>query len=112
MELDMKTLAQIRELGGDELLGRMARLYLENTPLRIEEIRRGLAAGDWSRTRRAIHSMRSSSATLGAKKLAQTAAELERVAGQENREQLESSLPGLEKQAQAALRAFEKLAQR
>ena len=112
MELDTKTLAQIREIGGDELLAKMARLYLEHTPLRLEEIRRALAAGDWSRTRRAIHSMRSSSATLGASELAQTAAELERVAEQENREQLESSLPELEKQAQTALRAFEKLAQR
>ncbi len=110
MELDVKTLAQIREIGGDELLGRMARLYLEHTPVRIEEIRRALAAGDWSRTRRAIHSMRSSSATLGANELAQTAAELERMAEQENREQLESSLPGLEKQTQTALRALEKLA--
>ncbi len=112
MELDRKTLAQIREIGGDELLGRLARLYLEHTPVRIEEVRRGLAAGDWPRTLRAIHSMRSSSATLGANELAQTAAELERLAEEGNRDRLESSLPELEEQTQTALRALAKLASR
>ena len=47
---------------------------------------------------------------MGANELAQTAAEMERMAEQENREQLEISLPGLEKQTQMALRALEKLA--
>ncbi len=110
MELDVKTLVQIREIGGDELLGRLARLYLEHTPMRLAEIRRGLAAGDWPRAERAIHSLRSSSLTLGATELGQSAAAMETVAKQQNREQLESWLPGLEKQAQAALQALEKLA--
>ena len=110
MELDAKTLSQIREIGGDDLLGRLARLYLENTPLRLEEIRRGLAIGDWGRTALALHSVRSSSVTLGATELAKTAAELEKMAVAENREQLEFALPGFEKQAQMALLALEELA--
>ena len=110
MELDTETLSQIREIGGDKLLGKLARLYLEHTPVRLEEIRRALAAGDWSRTADAMHSLRSSSATLGANELAQTAAEMERMAEQGNSEELEISLPGLEKQTQMALRALEKLA--
>jgi HPt (histidine-containing phosphotransfer) domain-containing protein len=109
VELDAKTLSQIREIGGEELLARLARLFLEHTPLRLEEVRRGLAAGDWSRISRAIHSLRSSSVTLGAVDLARTAAELEAMAGEENREQLEAALPGLAKKAELALRVLEKL---
>lgn len=111
MELDAKTLSQIREIGGDELLGRLARLFLEHTPLRLEEVRRGLASDDWSRTARAVHSLRSSSVTLGAMDLAQTAAELERFAGEEKREQFESTLPVLEEKTRTALLVFGKLAE-
>lgn len=109
MELDAKTLSQIREIGGDELLGRLARLFLEHTPLRLEEIRRGLASDDWSRTARAVHSLRSSSVTLGAVDLAQTAAELERMAGAEKREQFEAALPVLKEKTQTTLLVLEKL---
>ncbi len=110
MELDAKTLAQIREIGGDELLGRLAKLFLEHTPVRLEEVRRGLAMGDWTRTARAIHSVRSSSVTLGAVDLANTAAELEQIASEEDREQLESALPRLEQRIQTALVALGQLA--
>ncbi len=111
MELDVKTLAQIREIGGDELLGRLARLFLEHTPLRLEEIRRGLASDDWSRTARAVHSLRSSSVTLGAIELAETAARLESLAGEQKREDFESGLPELEEETRTALLALKKLAE-
>lgn len=110
MELDEGTLSQIRGLGGDELLRRLARLYLEHTPLRLEEVRRGVAAQDWKRTARAIHSVRSSSATLGAVDLAETAADLEALADEERRAQLEAGLPDFEKEIRAALGALAKLA--
>lgn len=109
MELDAKTLSQIREIGGDELLDKLARLFLENTPLRLEEVRRGLAADDWSRASRAVHSVRSSSVTLGAMELAEVAARLERLAGEEKREQFEGALPELQESAQTALAVIEKL---
>lgn len=106
MELDVKTLSQIREIGGDELLSKLARLYLENTPMRLEELRRGMAAADWKRTARAIHSVRSSSVTLGAIELAETAAGMEKVAEAGDRDGLEASLPQLLEQIQAALQAL------
>lgn len=110
MELDAKTLAQIRKIGGKKLLGRLANLYLENTPMRLEEIRRGLAAEDWRRTALAIHSVRSSSVTLGATDLAESAAELEKLAENGRKEELEQALPGLESMTQDVLRTLEELA--
>lgn len=109
LELDTETLSQIRAIGGEELLGKLARLYLENTPMRLEELRRGMAAGDWERTARAIHSVRSSSVTLGAIELAETAATMEKMAEAGERERLESSLPELLEQTQAALQALGEL---
>lgn len=111
VELDAKTLSQIRNIGGDELLGRLARLFLERTPVRLKEIRRGLSKGDWSRTSLAIHSLRSSSVTLGALELAAEAAELERMATEKEREALKSALPGLEEKTQAVLAAMKTLSE-
>lgn len=110
MELDPKTLSQIRAIGGDELLGKLARLYLEHTPSRLKEIRRALAESDFPRTARAIHSLRSSSVTLGAASLARDAAILEQMADKEKREEVLRALPELEKQIRAALQALRKLA--
>ncbi len=109
VELDAKTLAQIRRIGGDDLLGRLARLFLEHTPVRLEEIRRGIVAGDWPRAALAIHSLRSSSVTLGAIELAERAAVLERLAEREETEALESALPSLEEHARAALLSMRRL---
>lgn len=110
MKLDAGILSQIRGLGGEELLRKLARLYLEHTPLRLEEVRRGIAAQDWKRTARAIHSVRSSSATLGAVDLAETAADMEALADEEHRAELEAGLPDLEKKIGEALGALTELA--
>lgn len=102
-------MSQIRNIGGDELLARLARLFLEHTPVRLEEIRRGLLAGDWSRTALAIHSLRSSSVTLGATDLAERAADLERLATHKKRKALESALPGMEEETRSVLRRMRSL---
>lgn len=110
MELSSKTLSQIRGIGGDELLKKLALLYLENTPVRLEEVRRGLVAKDSKRTALAIHSIRSSSATLGAVELADRAGELERMADGDETDRLESALPEFETMTREALQEIEKLA--
>ena len=109
VELDAAVLSQIRGIGGDELLGKLARLFLEHTPVRLEEIRRGGAAGDWERTTRAVHSLRSSSATLGITALADQAAEVERLATDEEGELLKSAIPELAETTRAALAGLRRL---
>lgn len=109
MELDPAILSQIRGIGGDKLVGKLARMFLELTPVRLEEIRRALASGDWHRTSNAIHSLRSSSATLGATALADRAGQLERLAAREEREALEAAFPELEEEARAVLANMQKL---
>jgi len=78
--LDTTALETIRALGGEQtpdLLEQIVRLYLEGAPELIASIRAGLAAADNDQVRLAAHSLKSSSANLGARNLAQMCAALE-----------------------------------
>jgi HPt (histidine-containing phosphotransfer) domain-containing protein len=58
--------ANLRELGDEDFLQEMLALFLELTPQKLHEARAELAAGDWVAARRAVHSIKSSAANLGA----------------------------------------------
>lgn len=78
VEFDAKIIAQLEEVGGRELVEELFELYLTHAPARLQEIRRAIGAGEAEQAAKAIHSLRSSSATLGALSLA------ERLGGFEN----------------------------
>jgi len=54
--------------------------YLDDSPQLIEQMRAGLVAGDIDLVRRAAHSLKSNSASLGANRLANVTRELEMIA--------------------------------
>lgn len=54
--------------------------FLENTPQLIDDLRTGIATGDLKKQYEAMHSLKSSSALLGARKLSGLAAEFEKQA--------------------------------
>ncbi len=107
--LDQATLSQIRDLGGDELLHKLVSMFLENTPLRLEEIRRGLKMGDLARTEVAAHSLRSSSITLGATGVSELAAAVERMARAGDEAALREALPRLGKRVEDLYAEFGRL---
>jgi HPt (histidine-containing phosphotransfer) domain-containing protein len=81
--LDTTALETIRALGGEQtpdLLEQIVRLYLEGAPELIASIRAGLAAADNDQVRLAAHSLKSSSANLGATRLAELCKKLEMAA--------------------------------
>ena len=63
---DAAALDRLKRFGGASLLGRMIDLYLVAAPERIEAASRAQAAGDADGVERALHSLKSSSAQLGA----------------------------------------------
>ncbi len=65
-QFDDAALDRLRRFGGGKLLTQMISLYLEAVPERLDAARRGLRAGDASEVERALHSLKSSSAQLGA----------------------------------------------
>jgi HPt (histidine-containing phosphotransfer) domain-containing protein len=78
--LDMETIAYLRSLKrgeGPSVLERAIGVYLDTAPTALEELRRCVAAGDASAVWRIAHSLKSSSASLGAKNLAQQMGDME-----------------------------------
>ena len=63
---DAASLARLERFGGGKLLGEMISLFLGAAPERIAAARAGLDAGDAKATEMALHSLKSSSAQLGA----------------------------------------------
>jgi signal transduction histidine kinase/CheY-like chemotaxis protein/HPt (histidine-containing phosphotransfer) domain-containing protein len=92
--LDEAALNAIRELdAGDAagLLGQVVDMYLQASPPLIDHIRQGLGSGDADRVRMAAHTLKSSSANLGARRLSEMCAVLEHAA---RKGALSGELPG------------------
>ena len=77
--LQPEAIQSIRELGGEgsNLLEQIVRLYFDTTPALMVRLKSALAASDLDEIRSAAHSLKSSSANLGARNLAQMCAALE-----------------------------------
>lgn len=78
--IDPQAIENLRSLNpgdDDEFLREITGIFLEDTPLRIAELDESLAAGDVARFTRAAHSIKGSSANLGAMILRQVAEKLE-----------------------------------
>jgi len=80
--LQREAIDAIRELAGDtpDLLNQIVQMYLETAPALIVKLRAALAASDLTGVRSAAHSLKSSSANLGAVQLAQLCSKLEAAA--------------------------------
>ena len=79
--IDLEAIKNLRALNPgdrDEFLREIMGIFLADTPRRIIELEQSLAAGDTSRFSRAAHSIKGSSASLGAAALRAVAEQLER----------------------------------
>ena len=108
--LDRAALDAIRaldETGAGGLLRQVVQLYVESAPRLIAELRRAQASGQLDAVRNAAHSLKSSSANLGANRLAQMCQAVERAARAGT---LHADLPGpdaIEREFIAVHRALE-----
>ncbi len=78
--IDPQTIANLRSLNpgdGDEFFREIAGIFCEDTPLRLAELDQSLASGDLAKFTRAAHSIKGSSANLGAMALRAVAEKLE-----------------------------------
>lgn len=79
----MEIIESLRELGGDDdpgLVFELIDLYLEDAPERIGEIKQALENDDFDLLERAAHTLKSSSANIGALGLSSICADLEALA--------------------------------
>jgi HPt (histidine-containing phosphotransfer) domain-containing protein len=78
--IDPQAIENLRSLNpgdNDEFLREITDIFLEDTPLRLAELDTSLAAGDTGKFTRAAHSIKGSSANLGAIQLKAAAEKLE-----------------------------------
>ena len=75
--LDQDALSRLRRFGGAKLLHEMISLYVQSAPGRLAAAEAGLAAGDAIAIESAFHSLKSSSAQLGALRLSRLCEEAE-----------------------------------
>jgi HPt (histidine-containing phosphotransfer) domain-containing protein len=78
--LDPQAIENLRALNpgdNDEFLREIAGIFLEDTPQRIADLDQSAVAGDTARFTRAAHSIKGSSANLGASSLRAVAEKLE-----------------------------------
>ena len=105
--LDESALDRLREWGGDRLLGQMIKLFLENAPTRMAQIRVGASGTDLQEAEKGAHSLKSSAANVGALTLRGIAADIERAAGGGDTEQVNELLPSIEAAFAEAITALE-----
>jgi len=78
--IDPQAIENLRSLNpgdNDEFLREITNIFLEDTPLRIAELEQSHATGDVAKFTRAAHSIKGSSANLGAMALRSVAERLE-----------------------------------
>ncbi len=66
---DSAALERLKRFGGGKLLGEMIALFLESAPERISSARTGVTDDDAKTAEMALHSLKSSSAQLGAMRM-------------------------------------------
>jgi histidine phosphotransfer protein HptB len=108
--LDPAALARLKEWGGEKLLSQMVRLFLDNSPARMDQIRDGMGGGDISEAEKGAHSLKSSAANVGAEELRALAASMERHASQKEEAEASSLLPDLENAYARACAALAEIA--
>ena len=94
--IDPKAHARLTEWGGEVLVTQMIRLFLENAPTRLEQVRNGLSEGGLAEAERGVHSLKSSAANVGAVAVSRIANEMEERASDGDTVALEALLPDLE----------------
>lgn len=77
---DLNALERLRRFGGGKLLGEMIALFLVAAPERIAAAASAVAADDHNAAELALHSLKSSSAQLGAVRMQRLSAEGEQLA--------------------------------
>ena len=78
--IDREALQRLQEWGGPKLVREMIRLFLDNSPERLGQIQLGFERQELNAVERAAHSLKSSSANVGALELSRLAQQLEDLA--------------------------------
>jgi histidine phosphotransfer protein HptB len=102
MELDMTTFEELKEMSGADFIGELIDTFLEDAPKLVMEMKSALKTNDAEAFRRAAHSLKSNSATFGAKRLSGLAKELEMLGKESRLDEAGKLLPNAESALKSA----------
>ena len=105
--LEDGAMARLERIGGDEFVVEMIELFLANAPERLQTARTALDGRDMPTLHRAVHSLKSTAANLGARSVRETAEAAEARARDEDLDALPPLLDDLERSYDEARRALE-----
>lgn len=108
--LDPSAIERLKEWGGPTLASKMVRLFLDTSPERVAQVRLAFTGGDLREAERGAHSLKSSAANLGATRLQEVSAAMERLLGDEDVDDAHALFEEFEQihgQTLAALEALE-----
>lgn len=93
--IDAEALRRLQEWGGPKLVREMIRLFLDNAGERIDQIRAGFGDGDAELVGRSAHSLKSSSANVGASEVSDLARKIELLTAKGDLDRARESEAGL-----------------
>ncbi len=104
--IDPKTYDELVETVGSDFIGELVATYLEETPELLAQLHDAWQRRDVETFRRAAHSIKSSSASLGALRLAEQARALELLGQQGQLDGVEGDLAALDAAYSRSAQAF------
>jgi HPt (histidine-containing phosphotransfer) domain-containing protein len=112
MELDAEALGRLRELdptGANRLLERVFQAFESSASRLMPQLREAHRAGDHAGVRHVVHTLKSSSASIGAIKLSQICAEIETMIRLEALDGLAARLDLMDRETAVVLQALKKV---
>jgi HPt (histidine-containing phosphotransfer) domain-containing protein len=109
--INPEALKRLEEWGGTDLVTQMVRLFIQNSPERVEQIRSVFGDDPGSVPERGSHSLKSSAANVGAERVREVATKIEHAASQGDLEQVRTLVPELEGVYEEAIQALESILQ-
>lgn len=89
---------RLERIGGNDFVVEMIELFLANAPRRLEAAREAYGSGDAATLHRAVHSLKSTAANLGARALQATAGLAESRASEEDLDAIPPLLDDLDRE--------------
>lgn len=109
--INPESLSRLEEWGGPKLVKEMIRLFLQNGPARMDQIRTVVENDDLDQPERGSHSLKSSAANIGAEHVRRIADEIEIAASNAELARVRELLPGLEDAFSQATTELKKMAE-
>ena len=101
--IDQAALKRLEDWGGTKLSNEIVRLFLENGPKRVDQIREAMDDEDLEVPERGAHSLKSSAANVGAQLLQEVASDLESAASEGDLKRVRELVPNLEQAFEQAV---------